>query len=285
MEKEKTEIIKNPFSNQENEQGGKTEDFFEAIKDEAMQSVLENPKFKDIVTCIINKTSSNPYIAQVFGGIIAGAAPRLNGIILNFREKRFESNVMVALNELNSHMNEFEKRLSLTEKTIDRIKKEEIPFFLDSLYDEKQEEKVKYHVSIFENSIEKNIDDSILIDTYENINKITVVDIEVMKLYIPLRSSDITYVDIMQKHNLDERDYNFIRRKLFNLGFIDSKNEDLREDNMNIIIGYLKKLEKNKKNKPQEIKLPKFNRITNSEKYTLSAFGKYFLELTGILHD
>ena len=61
---------------------------------------------------------------------------------------------------------------------------------------------------------------------------------------------------------------------------IQSKNEEIHDGNLDLIVKYLQDIEKErKKSKPKDIKLPNLKKISSSDSYKITSLGKNFLEL------
>ena len=108
------------------------------------------------------------------------------------------------------------------------------------------------------------------------------LDIRVLRLYRPTFDVDEedreNFVDIMKEANIGETQYNFIREKLCRLGMLDSKNEERRDENLDIIGKTLTELIKQLySKKPREVKAPKLNRIYRTESYRITALGRQYL--------
>lgn len=259
---------------------GKIKDFLLALKDEGISEFLESNELKEGATTVLEHVVSNQGTAIIAGSVIGAAAPRINSIILNFKENRFERNTNMALELISDRIDEIDARV-FTNEQIKTIIDNEIPLFLDSLYDERQSEKVKYHVSAFINSMGQDVDESILINAYDTINQLTQVDIEVLSCYVPFSGSDFTTV--LQEHGLDNKEYRLIREKLNRFGLLDSKNDDIRERNLKSAVDYITDVAKeSKKKKPGTVRTPNFKKTHTSESYSLSFAGRRFLTLVGL---
>ena len=258
----------------------KIKDFLLAVKDEGVSALLESDEFKQGATTVLEHVVNNQGTAIIAGSIIGAAAPRLNSVILSFKENRFERNTNMALELIGNRLDEIDSRV-FTEDQIKAIVSNEIPLFLDSLYEERQSEKVKYHVSAFINSMGQNVDESVLINAYDTINQLTEVDIEILECYIPFSGSDFT--SVLQKHGIDNKEYRLIREKLNRFGLLDSKNDDIREQNLQSAVDYISAVAKeNKKKNPGMVRTPKFKKTHTTESYNLSFAGRRLLTMTGI---
>ena len=74
-----------------------------------------------------------------------------------------------------------------------------------------------------------------------------------------------------------------MKEKLVRLGLLYRKNDQLRDNNIDEITEYLKKVEADsKKSKPQGVKLPNaIKKIGNSESYKITSLGSGFLKSIG----
>lgn len=263
--------------------GKKVKDLLVAVKNDSIQQVLENSNLSTAVTAILEKVVTNPSTAMILGSIIGGAAPRVNSIILNYKENRFERNVNEALSLMQDRLDAIESRI-ITEDQLKRIIKDEAPLFLDSLYDERQKSKVKYHVAFFINSFGHDVDESALIDIYDTINQLTEADIEILGCYIPF--GDKKFYEIRKKYNLDETSYRLVREKLARFGLLNSKNEEIRDKNLERIRSYIIALDRqSKKRNPNTVKVPNLDKTKSLDSYELSLSGRRFLRLISMTPD
>lgn len=263
--------------------GKKVKDLLVAVKDDSIQQVLENPNLSTAVTAILEKVVTNSSTAMILGSIIGGAAPRVNSIILNYKENRFERNMNEALSIMKNRLDAIESR-AITEDQLKRIIRDEAPLFLDSLYDERQKSKVKYHVAFFMNSIRQAVDENTLIDNYDTINQLTAADIEILECYVPF--GDKNFYEVRKKYNLDETSYRLVREKLARFGLLNSKNEEIRDKNLERIRSYIIDLDRqSKKRNPNTIKVPNLDKTKSLDSYELSPSGRRFLSLINLTSD
>ena len=80
--------------------------------------------------------------------------------------------------------------------------------------------------------------------------------------------------------NISDQQYRFVKEKLERLGMLQSRNEELRDKNLEAVIEYIKELQKqNKSSKPRAVRDPKVKRISNSDTYKITSLGRDFLRL------
>lgn len=71
-----------------------------------------------------------------------------------------------------------------------------------------------------------------------------------------------------------------IKEKLERFGLLQSKNEEISDDNLEKIVKYLQDVEKErKKSKPRDIKLPRLKKISSSDTYRITSLGREYLQL------
>lgn len=193
--------------------------------------MLESLNLPSIITIILNLVVKNSATATIIGSLIGGTTPRLNSIIMNYKENRFERNVSASLQLLQDKIKDLDSRI-FTDEQVKHIIQQEIPLYLDSLYDEQQEGKANYHVSMLVNSIGQDIDEGVLIDYYDTITQLAQIDIDVLSLYSPCNDQGKNYLDIEQKYHIKDQQYIFTREKLCRFGLLDSKNNYIRDENI-----------------------------------------------------
>ena len=81
----------------------KVRDFIGATEEETIYAISESNFIPEGVQVILENHVSD-LAAEVIGGLLAGALPRINGIRLNYKEKRFERNVRGAMIEFNNRL-------------------------------------------------------------------------------------------------------------------------------------------------------------------------------------
>lgn len=109
------------------------------------------------------------------------------------------------------------------------------------------------------------------------------LDIRVLKLYRPMWESKNdereNFWDVMKDEDIDDLQYNFIREKLCRLGMLDSKNEKVRNDNIDELGNTLTEFIKQAySKKPKVVNLPKIKKIKNSESYSITKLGRQYLD-------
>ena len=80
--------------------------------------------------------------------------------------------------------------------------------------------------------------------------------------------------------HVDFEQMRFIREKLERFGLLQSKNEEINDNNLKEIVKYLQNLEKeSKKSKPGSVKIPKLKKVSGSDSYKITQLGRQYLTL------
>ena len=127
----------------------------------------------------------------------------------------------------------------------------------------------------------ENPNDDIVFTFFHTLSQMNELDIRVLRLYRPtfdMDESHENFLDVMREERIDETQYNFIREKLCRLGMLHSKNEERRDENLDILGKTLNELIKQLySKKPKEVKAPRLNRITRTESYRITFLGRQYL--------
>ena len=259
---------------------GISKDLWVATTEEVEQAGLESELLREIISTI-GELALSEGTALFFSSVFSAVAPRVNGIRLNYQEKRFERNVNDALKDLFARIDFIDEKMSLLEQDLkERFRGVYVEWFLDSLYSEKQKDKIKYHSTGFINMMEPSTTDDIMLYFLDTLNQLTIIDIDVLKMY----ASKETLPNIMESHAIDYDQLKMIKAKLERNGLLECSNDEQRDENIDIIVDYLNKRvkEENRKNgTPEKIKLGRTKKVSRSESYRISRLGLDFLRRIG----
>lgn len=209
---------------------------------------------------------------------IGAISPRIGGIMIAYKQKRWEHNWEIYIKEIIAKQEEINIRLDKLEKEqLRKFKRKIFPIVSDYVSNEKQEEKIKFIVNGFLNLAKQpDLREDIIIMYYDTLEQINLLDIRVLKSYVekhyPGDSSGEALMDIMEDCNIDAGQMNLIREKLARLGLIESRNDADIDNNIREISEYLQAVEKGKKRK---LKLKK---ISKNESYRATLYGRRFIE-------
>lgn len=70
----------------------------------------------------------------------------------------------------------------------------------------------------------------------------------------------------------------FIKEKLELFGLLQSRKEEMNDDNLDKIVKYLEKVKReNRKESPNAVKVPSLKRVSASDSYRITPFGRHYL--------
>lgn len=257
---------------------GQVKDLLSSIWDDCGQALLESDLSKEAITELGGLVVEEG-TAIAIGSIFAAIMPRVNGIRLTFQQKQFERNIKAAVSEISQKIDYLDQKVNeLDESILEKFRGMYVEWILDNLYEEKQTEKVKYHINGYINMMENSTTDDLMLIFMETLNQLTSLDIDVLKLYS--LESDENYLDLCKKRNISFEQLEMIKQKLERNGLLYSKNDDQRDSNIDILVDYIDKRtkEENKKNgKPFGVKLGKITKVKRAESYSITKLGRDFL--------
>lgn len=259
----------------------KVYDFLNASKEEITDMALESDIIKSVVTDFA-KLALSEGSAVIVGNIISTLSPRINNIRLNYKQSRFERHVASTLSVIKEKIDVLERNYSaLNEEVKEKFSTEYLEWLLDNLYEEKQADKVLFHVNGYLNLMNNDANDNLMLMFFNTINELTMLDIDVLNMYNYESSENIN--TLCEKYKLDYNQINVIKAKLERLGLLENKNEMQRDSNVDLIVEYLKKLDQEqKKRNPKEIKIPNIKKISKTKSYTITNLGRSYLKIISI---
>ena len=94
------------------------------------------------------------------------------------------------------------------------------------------------------------------------------------------RESDEAGYDIIEKENMSYEQLRFVQEKLERFVLLQSKNEEILDNNLESIVKYFQDVERdNKKRNPKGVKIPKLKKVSKSDTYRITKLGRDYLEL------
>lgn len=259
---------------------GKIKDFLLATKDEAVDITVESGVISEIIKNI-GETVVSEGPAMIIGEIAGAIAPRINGIRLSYKQNRFESHVKQALEIISKRIERLELNYENLDKEIQKkFSTEYLAWLLDNLYEEKQKEKIPYHVNGYINLMSNEANDNLMLMFFDTMNELTQLDIEVLNLY-SLKTQDNIW-KLCKRYNLATEQITVIKEKLSRLGLLQSKNDEQRDKNLDYVIQYLEAQDKdNRKKKPSGVNFPntKIKKINRFESYSITQLGRGYLQV------
>lgn len=257
---------------------GKVKDFLIASRDEAASVVVESDMLPIAVEEIADIVVSEG-IAEIVGTLVGAFAPRINGIRLGYKQNRFETRVSSALTLMAKRIDAMEANYAaLTEEVQEKFRGQYVEWLLDNLEVEKQQEKVPYHVNGFINLMSNDANDNLMLMFFNTINQLTQLDIDVLAMYCMDAQEDI--ISLCNRYNLKFEQVAVIKEKLERLGLVYSKNDEKRDNNIDEIVDYLNKVDKDqKKSKPKGVRLPNIKKPNRSTSYAITSLGRDYLKV------
>lgn len=256
-------------------------DLISAVKDEGINTLLSSEVFKEAVV-ELGKKVVEEQAANLIGGLLSAASPRVYGIILSYKQNRFERNMTRLVKELTRRIEDLEiNYAALSDDMKELYKTQFTEMLLDSAVDERQEEKIKWGVNGFVNMMTDDSNENIMQIFFDTLMDLTVLDVDTLKMH-HIRS-DLNIYELQIKYNIDYDRVKLVKEKLARLGLLSRKNDDQRDKNIDEITEYLQKVEQDsKRSKPQGGKLPSgIKKISNNDSYSITRLGSGFLASIG----
>ena len=260
----------------------KVRDFIGATEEETIYAISESNFIPEGVQVILENHVSD-LAAEVIGGLLAGALPRINGIRLNYKEKRFERNVRGAMIEFNNRLEFMDERMAQLDSHVEeKFRELYVEWLLDSLENEKQGTKVPYFVNGYIAMMNNMTNDDLMIMFFSTLNDLTDLDIDVLKMYH--YASEVNIYTLIDEKHLTYEQIDLVKEKLLRNGLLESKNDEQRDANLDEVVRYISELAKQMKvTKPKEVKAAKTKKISRSESYKITLLGRNYLEMIGAL--
>ena len=239
-----------------------------------------NDKVTDIIETV--KEETIPLTAELLlDGVVGSVVPGVMNALLSYKQKRQERMYNIWLENIEKRVLEIEELLSKQPKRYDSIKNKYFGLISDYVLEEVQEEKIKYLVNGFINTIRlETINENSILDYYDTLNQLRLVDIIVLKTFAIVyigEDEHINNLNIYKSLGIDYSKNKAIKEKLERLGLLISK-RDKREDDL------YKNIEIIQKNMNDIIKGNKVSNTNNFKKiilknsYELSSYGIEFIK-------
>lgn len=153
--------------------------------------------------------------------------------------------------------------------------------WLDNIVEEPQQSMVKYNTIGYVNLLKlDNTNQDIVLMFFKTLAQLSDLDIRVLKSYSYLGNDGESILDICEDIQIDFYQMRFIREKLERFGLLQSKNDEISDNNLEEIVKYLQKLEKERrKSKPGDVKIPKLKKVSISDSYKITPLGRQYLAM------
>lgn len=259
----------------------KLKDLMDATKEEVGKKVVEK-----LLPTVIQEAGNFLFdkgVGMLVCEIVGSVLPVANNVLLSFKQHRLERNVLNALNIVQNRQTELEYRMSKLFETDSFFISQITEALLDNIVDEIQEKMVEYNVNGYINLLKSdhtNIDLGLMF--FKTMSQLNDLDIRILKVYSNLKTDGESIVSICNELNLELNQIQFIKEKLERFGLLQSRNEEMNENNLDAIVKYLEKVKKeNRKRNPDDIKVPSLKRVNASDSYRITSLGRHYLTMIG----
>lgn len=255
----------------------KLEDLIDAAKEEVGKEVVEKllPQVIQEAGNFLFDRGVGMLACQVVGSVL----PVANNILLSFNQHRLERNVLNALNIIQSRQTELENRMNELLENNPLYTRQITEALLDNIVDEIQERMVDYNVNGYINLLKSdhtNIDLGLMF--FKTMSQLNDLDIRILKAYSNLEAEGESIVSICNKLNLELDQIRFIKEKLERFGLLQSRNEEMNDDNLKAIIKYLENVKReNRKKNLNDVKVPNLKRVSGADSYRITSLGRHYL--------
>lgn len=255
----------------------KLEDLIDAAKEEVGKEVVEKllPQVNQEAGNFLFDRGVGMLACQVVGSVL----PVANNILLSFNQHRLERNVLNALNIIQSRQTELENRMNELLENNPLYTRQITEALLDNIVDEIQERMVDYNVNGYINLLKSdhtNIDLGLMF--FKTMSQLNDLDIRILKAYSNLEAEGESIVSICNELNLELDQIRFIKEKLERFGLLQSRNEEMNDDNLKAIIKYLENVKReNRKKNLNDVKVPNLKRVSGADSYRITSLGRHYL--------
>lgn len=216
---------------------------------------------------------------QIIGSVVAV----VNNVLLSYKQHRLERNVLNILRIIQSKQNELESRMNELLENNPTFITQITEALLDNIVVELQEKMVEYNVNVYINLLKS---DHTIIDLglmfSKTMSQLNDLDIRILKVYSNLKTDGESIASICNELDLELNQTQFIKEKLELVGLLQSRNEEMNDDNLDKIVKYLEKVKKeNRKKSPKDVKVPSLKRVSASDSYRITPLGRHYLTMIG----
>ena len=215
--------------------------------------------------------------------MVGSVLPVANNVLLSYKQHRLERNVLNALKNIQTRQTELEYRMNNLFENNSVFIEQITEALLDNIVDEIQEKLVEYNVNGYINLLKSdhaNIDLGLMF--FKTMSQLNDLDIRILKVYSNLGTEGESIVSICNELDLELNQIQFIKEKLERFGLLQSRNEEINENNLEMIVNYLEKVKKeNRKRNPNDIKVPSLKRVSASDSYRITPLGRHYLTMIG----
>mgnify|MGYP001059352142 CR=1 FL=1 len=254
----------------------KLKDFIDATKEEAGNVAVE-----EVLLAVVKEAGGfivSEGVGMLASEIVGAVVPVANNIRLSYKQNRLERNVVEALQIVQRNQDELENKIVKLQQSNLEYQRQITEALLDNIVEEPQEAMVKYNVNGYVNLLKSdNTNLDIVLMFFKTLSQLSDLDIRVLKSYSYLGNDGENILDICKDIHVDFEQMRFIREKLERFGLLQSKNEEINDNNLKEIVKNLEK--ESKKSKPGSVKIPKLKKVSGSDSYKITQLGRQYLTL------
>ena len=253
----------------------KLEDLMDATKEEVGKEVVEK-----LLPTVIQEAGSLLFdkgVGMLACQVVGSVLPVANNVFLSFKQHRLERNVLSALKNIQSRQTELENRMNELLENNPLYTRQVTEALLDNIVDEIQEKMVEYNVNGYINLLKSdytNIDLGLMF--FKTMSQLSDLDIRILKVYSNLGTEGESIVSICNELDLELNQIQFIKEKLERFGLLQSRHEEVNENNLDAIVKYLEKVKKK-----GDVKVPSLKRVRGTDSYRITSLGRHYLTMIG----
>lgn len=255
----------------------KLKDLIDTTKEEIEKEVVEN-----LLPAVVQEAGNFLFdkgVGMLACEIVGSVVPVANNVLLSYKQHRLERNVLNALNIIQSRQTELEYRMSNLFENNPVFVEQITEALLDNIVDEIQEKMIEYNVNGYINLLKSdhtNIDLGLIF--FKTMSQLNDLDIRILKVYSNLGNNGESIVSICNELNLEHNQIQFIKEKLERFGLLQSRNEEISDDNLNKIIKYLENIKKESRKKNlNDVKVPNLKKVSGIDSYRITSLGRHYL--------
>lgn len=259
----------------------KLKDLIDATKEEVGKEVVEK-----LLPAVVQEAGSFLFdkgVGMLACEMVGSVVPVANNVLLSYKQHRLERNVLNALNIVQNRQTGIEYKMNELLENNRAFITQVTEALLDNIVDEIQEKMVEYNVNGYINLLKSdhtNIDLGLMF--FKTMSQLNDLDIRILKVYSNLKTDGESIVSICNELNLELNQIQFIKEKLERFGLLQSRNEEMNENNLDAIVKYLEKVKKeNRKKNPDDVKVPSLKRVSVSDSYRITSLGRHYLTMIG----
>lgn len=255
----------------------KLKDLMNATKEEVEKGAVEN-----LLLAVVQEAGNFLFdkgVGMLACEIVGSVVPVANNVRLSFKQQRLERNVSETLKLIQSKQNELENRVNELLENNPTFITQITEALLDNIVDEIQEKMIEYNVNGYINLLKSdhtNIDLGLIF--FKTMSQLNDLDIRILKVYSNLGNNGESIVSICNELNLEHNQIQFIKEKLERFGLLQSRNEEISDDNLNKIIKYLENIKKESRKKNlNDVKVPNLKKVSGIDSYRITSLGRHYL--------